>query len=253
MSGGELKHGKNLEYTINGGGTLVSNSNTITGSSSGITGLSVEALKSGTTVSVEVKSDTDAVKDAINGFLEEYNKIQGMIDAETSSTTDDKGSVTAGTLAGQSDANEMASKLRGIIFSEVTGLSGSIERLAHLGIDTNGDNNNLNLTDSESLDDTLLNNMTSVAELFTDSSNGLATRMEAYLEQLAGEEGEIETRIANLANQSTGIDDNIADMERRVQANREQMIATFVHMETAQANINQQMAQLQRGLAGIGA
>jgi flagellar hook-associated protein 2 len=252
LTGGSLSRGKNLEYTINGGSSLVSNSNTITESSSGITGLSVSALKVGS-VTVGVKSDTDAVKDAIDQFLDGYNKVQALIEKETSSTTDDKGKVTAGTLAGQPDANEIAGKLRAMAFGAVAGLSGTIERLAGLGIDTNGDNNNLSLSDAGLLDDALLNNMTSVAEMFTNESNGFAVQLETYLEKLAGDDGELDTRIENLANRSTSIDDNIAQMERRVQANREQMISRFVVMETAQANINQQLAQLQQNLAGIGA
>ncbi len=252
LSGGTLSRGKNLEYSINGGGTLISNSNTITEPSSGITGLAVTALKIGVT-QVEVKSDTGAVKSAINGFITEYNKIQAMIDKETASSTDDKGKVTAGTLAGQSDANEIASKLRAAVFSEVGGLTGAVKRLAHLGIDTNGDNNNLKLGDGEALDNALLNDMSGVAALFTDPTNGLATRLKTYLEKTAGDDGELETRIANLANQSVGIDKNVAEMERRVQANRDLMILTFVQMETAQSNINNQLAQLQKSLAGIGA
>lgn len=251
LTGGSLSRGKNLEYTVNGGSPLVSNSNTITESSSGITGLSVSALKVGS-ITVQVKSDTDAVKDAIDQFLDGYNKVRALIEKETSSTTDDKGKVTAGTLAGQSDANEIAGKLRAMAFGAVAGLSGTIERLASLGIDTNGDNNNLSLSDAGLLDDALLNNMTSVAEMFTNESNGFAVQFETYLERLAGDDGELDTRIENLANRSTSIDDNIAGMERRVQANREQMISRFVLMETAQANINQQLAQLQQNLGGIG-
>lgn len=252
LTGGSLSRGKNLEYTINGGSPLISNSNTITESSSGITGLSVSALKVGS-VTVEVKRDTDAVKDAIDQFLDGYNKVQALIEKETSSTTDDKGKVTAGTLAGQPDANEIAGKLRAMAFGAVAGLSGTIERLASLGIDTNGDNNNLSFSDAGLLDDALLSNMTSVAEMFTNESNGFAVQFEKYLEKLAGDDGELDTRIENLANRSTSIDDNIAGMERRVQANREQMISRFVLMETAQANINQQLAQLQQNLGGIGA
>jgi flagellar capping protein FliD len=202
---------------------------------------------------VDVKSDTEAVKNSINGFLAEYNKVQAMIDKETASSTDAKGKVTAGTLAGQSDANEIASKLRAAVFGEVAGLTGAVKRLAHLGIDTNGDNNNLTLKDGEALDEMLRNNMSGVAALFTDGTNGLANRLETYLEQMAGEDGELDTRIENLANRSTGIDKNIAEMERRVEANRAQMISTFVTMETAQANINNQLAQLQKNLAGLGA
>ncbi len=247
LSGGTLTRGRNLEYSVNNGGTLVSTSNTITEDSSGIAGLSVTALKLGES-SLEISSDTAAIKKGITDFLDEFNKTQALIDKETASTTDSKGVVKAGTLAGQSDANEMASKLRSLAFASVAGLSGSLDRMARLGIDTNGDNNNLTLKDGAALDDALLNGLDSVAELFSSPTNGLAARLNSYLESTVGDEGALEKRIEGLGKQSTSIDQQIADMERIVQANRQRMIDSFVRMEEAQARINQQLQYLQRNL-----
>lgn len=247
LSGGTLNRGKNLQYTLNGGGTLVSTSNTITEASSGLTGVSITALAAGSST-VEVKSDTEAIKQAINDFLGEYNKVQGLVDKETSSTTDSKGKVTAGTLAGQSDANEIASKLRSLAFNTASGLAGTLSRIAELGIDTNGDNDNLTLKDPDLLDELLQNSLASVGELFTNEDDGVAVRLDEFLESTVGDEGTLDRRIDNLGKQSTNIDDQIADMERVVQANRQRMIDSFVFMETAQAKINQQLQYLQRNL-----
>src|SRR5690606_26633561 len=205
LTGGTLARGKNLEYSVNNGGTLVSTSNTITEESSGIAGLSVTALKLGES-SLDVSSDTAAIKKGITDFLDEFNKTQALIDKETSSTTDSKGVVKAGTLAGQSDANEMASKLRSLAFASVAGLSGSLDRMARLGIDTNGDNNNLTLKDGAALDDALLNSLDSVAELFSSETNGIAARLNSYLDSTVGDEGALEQRIEGLGKQSTSID-----------------------------------------------
>lgn len=247
LSGGALTRGRNLEYAVNGGGTLVSASNTITEESSGLAGLSITALKLGES-SLEVSSDTAAVKKGITDFLTEFNKTQALIDQETASTTDSKGVVQAGTLAGQSDANEMASKLRSLAFASVAGLAGPLDRMARLGIDTNGDNNNLTLKDGAALDDALLNRLDSVAELFSSNTNGIAARLNAYLESTVGDEGALDQRIAGLGKQSTSIDQQLADLERIVQANRQRMIDSFVKMEEAQARINQQLQYLQRNL-----
>lgn len=247
LTGGTLARGKNLEYSVNNGGTLISTSNTITEESSGIAGLSVTALKLGES-SLDVSSDTAAIKKGITDFLDEFNKTQALIDKETSSTTDSKGVVKAGTLAGQSDANEMASKLRSLAFASVAGLSGSLDRMARLGIDTNGDNNNLTLKDGAALDAALLNSLDSVAELFSSETNGIAARLNSYLDSTVGDEGALEQRIEGLGKQSTSIDQQIADMERIVQANRQRMIDSFVKMEEAQAQINQQLQYLQRNL-----
>jgi flagellar hook-associated protein 2 len=247
LSGGTLTRGNNLEYSINDGGTLTSTSNTITEDSSGIAGLAITALKTGEST-VDVSSDTASIKKAITDFLDEFNKTQGLIDKETASTTDSKGVVKAGTLTGQSDANEMASRLRSLAFGAVSGLAGTVDRLSRLGIDTNGDNNNLTLKDGEALEEALTNRLEGVAELFADETNGVASRLNEYLEATVGDDGALDQRIDGLGKQSTSIDQQIADMERLVQANRQRMIDSFVKMEEAQAQINQQLQYLQRNL-----
>ncbi|WP_410962433.1 flagellar filament capping protein FliD, partial [Salmonella sp. SAL4355] len=75
--------------------------------SSGIAGLSVTALKANSTVSVTVASDTDKIKTAIKDFVDAYNKVQSLIDTQTASSTDAKGVVTAGLLAGDLDADQI--------------------------------------------------------------------------------------------------------------------------------------------------
>ena len=244
LSSGTLQHGKNLLYTINGGGQLVSQSNTVTQGSSGLTGLSVTALKEGASTSVTVSADTEKVKSAISDFITEYNSLQSMIESETASTTDSSGKVTAGTLAGDSDANDLATQLRQAVYAQISGLSGNLSHVDSLGITSNGDNNTLELDDSTKLDEVLANNMTSVQDLFTNSTNGLAVRLDSFLTKTIGDNGTLIARQTMLAKQSADIDTQVIEMERLVQSNSDRLTASFVAMETAQANINQQLSYL---------
>jgi flagellar hook-associated protein 2 len=248
LSGGTLNRGKNLLYTVNDGGPLVSQSNTITEASSALAGLSVTILKEGTTT-VEVSNDTSKVKTAITDFIDEYNKVQSLIDRETASSTDPKGKVTASILAGQTEAHELASKLRGLANSVVSGLAGTVKQLDHLGIVSNGDDNTLKLSDSAKLDAALTNNLEGVRDLFTNSANGLAVKLGAYLDDTVGDEGTLVTRQSTLNKQIADIDTQVADMERWVLANQERMVQSFVAMETARAKINQQMEFLNQKFA----
>ncbi len=244
LSSGTLQHGKNLLYTINGDGQLVSQSNTVTQTSSGLTGLNVTALKEGASTSVTVGSDTEKVKSAISAFITEYNSLQSMIDAQTASTTDSSGKVTAGTLAGDSDANDLATQLRQAVYAQISGLSGNLSHVDNLGITSNGDDNTLAMNDSTKLDDVLANNMTSVQDLFTNSTNGLAVRLDSFLTKTIGDSGTLIARQTTLTKQSTDIDAQVVEMERLVQSDSDRLTASFVAMETAQANINQQLAYL---------
>ncbi len=245
LSGGTLARGKDLIYTVDGGGQLTSQSNTITEASSGLTGLSVTALKVGATT-VDVSSDTSKIKTAITSFLSDYNKMQSLIDTQTASSTDTKGKVTAGVLAAESDVSDLASRLRATANASVSGLTGTLKSLNDLGIVSNGDDNSLKLEDEDRLAAALSGNLSSVKAIFADGTNGLAVKLGAYLERTVGDDGTLPARQTNLTKQAAAIDTQVSDMERVVQANRQRLLDSFVAMETAQANISNQLKYLQK-------
>ena len=241
-----LERGKDLLYTINGGSTLVSRSNTITEDSSGLTGLTVTALQEGTSATVTISSDTSKIRSAITSFLDDYNRAQSTIDSKTASSTDSSGKVTAGTLAADSEASEIASRLRAIAFNQSTGLSGTLTSLAKIGIDSSGDDNSLSVDDSEALDKAIQDNLSELKTLFTDGSKGIATKLASYLDATIGDDGSLVAKQDALTKQSSDIDTQVSDLEKVVQSNRQRMIDSFVLMETAQASINQQLKYLQQ-------
>lgn len=249
LSGGSLARGKNLLYSIDGGGQLVSQSNTIGEASSSLSGLSVTALATGATT-ITVGTDTTQIKQAINDFITDYNKVQSIIDSQTASSTDAKGKVTAGILANEGDADEIATRLRRMVTGEVAGLTAVLNQLEDLGIVSNGASNSISLDKESKLDAALSNNLLTVKNIFSDSTNGLMTKLSKFLEDTAGDDGSLTTRQANLTKQSATIDTQVADLERIVQANRDRMIASFVAMESAQAQINQQLTYLQNQFGG---
>ncbi len=243
LSGGALSRGKNLLYTVDGGGQMVSQTNTITETSSGITGLSVTALATGTST-ITVGSDTAVIKTAITDFITEYNKVQSIIDAQTASTTDSKGKVTAGILANEGDADDIGTRLRRAVTGEVTGLTSALNQLEDLGILSNGTDNSIKLDSETKLDKALAENLTTVRNIFADTTNGLAKKLDTYLEAVIGEGGSLVTRQSNNTKQSAAMDVQIADLERIVLSNRDRMLQSFIAMETAQANANQQLSFL---------
>lgn len=245
LSSGVLQRGQDLLYTVNGGGQLSSRSNTITEDSSGIEGLSVTVVGAGDTT-VTVSSDSARIKKAITDFIDDYNKAQGLIDTNTASTTDAKGKVTAGTLAGESDAYTISADLRRFVTATFASLGGTIKRLESLGIRSNGEDDKLTLSDGEKLDAALASNLGEVKSLFTNATDGLAVKLGKYLENTVGDDGTLPTKQSNLDKQVSSIDDQITEQERLVQINREQLIASFIAMEKAQQTINQQLQFLSR-------
>jgi flagellar hook-associated protein 2 len=243
---GTLAHGKNLLYTLNGGTTqLVSQSNTITEDSSSIAGLSVTAVAKGA-LSVTVTSDTAKIKTAIQSFITSYNNAQSYIRSQTASSTTSAGKVTAGILAGDQSANGLASNLRSLSYAPVsiTGLSSSLDQLADLGIQTNGQDNTITLSDSTKLDSALTNNLSAIQSLFSDSKGGLAVQLDTFLTNTIGDSGSLTHHQSALTKQSTDIDAQVANLEKTIASDSAHWTTEFQAMELAQSQINQQLNYL---------
>src|ERR1051325_78189 len=246
LTTGTLERGQDLHYSIDDGGELTSKSNTITEDSSGLAGLSINVFDEGTT-QVTVATDSTTIKKAITDFIDEYNNLQKLIDKNVASTTDAKGKVTAGLLAQDNDASEIASSLRSMVVQHITTALG-VDSLDDLGIKSNGDDDTIELDDESKLDAALANNLTAVTNLFTDSKTGLAVQLAAYIEKTTGDDGTLIAHQKTLTDQMTDIDDQVAQMERVIQDQKDSMTAKFIAMEQAQAQINQQLQYLQRNL-----
>jgi flagellar hook-associated protein 2 len=243
LSGSTLVHGKNLLYTLNSGPQLSSQSNTIADTNSSITGLSVTALAKGV-VNVTVGSDSGKIKTAITNLVTEYNKVQALINTQTASTTDSTGKVTAGLLAGDQDIQSLNSTLRDMMTSAISTVSGSGVRLDSLGFNSNGNDDSLSTTDLSGLDSALATNLSGLKDLFTNSSNGLAVKLNSFLDATVGDNGSLVTHQTNLTKASTDIDTQISNMEKQVLVYQQQLTDEFVAMETAESTINQQLAFL---------
>jgi flagellar hook-associated protein 2 len=249
LAGGALERGNDLAYTVNGGAELTSRSNTVTADSSGIAGLSVTALKTATPVTVSVASDTDGIKGAIQSFVDAYNAVQSFIDSQTDSSTGSDGKVTAGLLANDTSARDISSGLRQTIFQSLSSLSATVDHLADLGIQTNGYNNTLEISDSSALDGALTSRLEGVKEFFSDATGGLAVLLDGYLDRTIDDtDGTLIAHQAALTKAASGIDEQIAAMEKVILAHKNQMTSAFVAMESAQARINQQLQYLNQML-----
>ena len=249
LSGGALQRGKNLLYTVNNGPQLVSQTNTINPVSSGITGLTVTALKEGS-VTISVGSDTTKISNAIQQFVTDYNKVQTSIGAQQIVTTGSNGKTSPGTLTGDVTASNIASQLRSSVYSVISGLSGAISMLSQLGIQTNGQDNTLKVTDSTALTNALTNNLSGVKAFFTDPTNGWVTKVNNFVNQTIGDDGTIPNHLASLKTQTNNLSTQIANLEKKIAADSAHWTTEFQAMETAQAKINQQMQYLTSQLKG---
>lgn len=234
-SGLTLTQGVNAQYTINGGATLTSKSNTLTSVSHGIEGLSVtvDTLAKQT---ISVSGDTAGMRSSIEDFIAKFNDVQNYIDTATKITTSN-GKVTAAVLSSNREIQSWASSLRSRVFSSVPGLSGTISRLENMGIDFASGTSNLAIKDGTKLDTALRDKASDVAEFFQTSTTGLAKSMDSYLTLLGTQNTEQQKR---LTKSNADLDTQIANIERRLALERSVLEASFIAMESAQATIKSQ-------------
>jgi len=243
LSTGTLQRGQNLLYTVNNGPQLVSQTNSIGAVSSGVTGLTVNAVKAGS-VSVTVASDTTKISNAIQQFVTDYNKVQTSIGAQQIVTTDSTGKTTPGTLTGDVTASNIGSQLRSSVFSAISGLSGTISMLSSLGIQTNGQDNTLKVTDSTVLTNALTNNLSGVKSFFSDPTNGWVTKVNNFINNTIGDNGTIPNHQASLQTQTNNLTTQIANLEKKIASDSAHWSSEFQAMEAAESKINQQMQYL---------
>lgn len=241
--GATLSRGKNAEFSVDGGPTLISASNTLDAAAHGIAGLSVTA-RSETSETVTVGNDNAGARAKIDDFIAKYNAVQSYIDEQTRVSTTAQGIVSTAPLTGNQEVTGIGSALRAKVFGAVPGLTGTIQRLESIGIDFKPGGAQLEVKDASKLDAALANNPVEVSTLFSSKPGGLAAQLDTYLKQVTGSTGTIATQTATLTKNSKSIDDQIAAIERRITQQRELLTQNFIRMEEAQSRIQSQLQAL---------
>jgi flagellar hook-associated protein 2 len=245
LSGGTLQHGSNLTYTVNGSSTIINQSNQINSTSSGITGLTVKALALGTTT-VTVGSDTNKISAAIKSFISDYNAVQTTIDNASASTTNAAGVVAAGQLAGDTEAQDISASLRRVVDTIVGPPANAVKMLSDLGIQTNGNNNEISLNDATALTTGLTSNLSQVKALFTDPTRGVGILLTNYISHAIGTGGTLVNYQDNLTKQAADINDQVSNLERKISGDSAHWQSEFVAMESAQSKMNNQLTYLSK-------
>jgi flagellar hook-associated protein 2 len=251
LTNGTLSHGKNLLYTLNGSSQpIVSQSNTISSESSGITGLSVTAADT-KPVTISVATDTATISSTIQQFVTDYNTLQTYMGTQEAVTTGATGTVTPGTLTGDETTADLGSSLRSLMASvaNIPGTSGAVTQLADLGFSSNGSNDTISTSDTGTIASLLSTNLSDVQALFSNATSGLATQMNSYITSVLGPNGTLPTRTADLTQQNTDITTQISNLEAKITSDTNGWDSEFQAMETAESQTNQELTYLSQGVS----
>jgi flagellar capping protein FliD len=150
--------------------------------------------------------------------------------------------VTTGLLYGNSEVRALGTQLRAMIFQPTAGATGSLTRLADLGLDFAGTTNTLSVKDPTALTNALAS--THVADLFASNSTSSMGQIGALLDRTIGFNGSLSQNITRLNQKSQNYDTQIANMQRQLDAQKQALTNEFIQMESAQSTLQQQSKSL---------
>ncbi len=207
---------------------VVSESNKVSGAIDGVT-LDLKAKTPvGEPLTIGVSEDKAGVKKQIQSFVDSYNKLIGVINAQTKVTSVGEGNApVTGALVGDATARSLLNTIRNELVN-VQG-DGAIRALTDIGITTQKDGTLA--IDSTKLDKAMANNFAELPALFT-GEQGLATRLDNKLKPYTETGGILEQRNKAMTETISKIDDQKEDLMRRIASLQERLYKQFNAMDT---------------------
>ncbi len=225
-SAGVITQARDAVLTIDGL-TVTRKTNSIDDAIEGVT-LELKALvdeKEPLTVGVTL--DETGVKKQIQSFVDAYNKLIGVINAQTKVTSvgEDKAPVT-GALVGDATARTLLNTIRNELVS-VQG-SGGIRALTDIGVSTQKDGTLK--VDSDKLSKVVSGSFAELSELFA-GDKGLATRLDEKLKPYTQTGGILEQRNKVMTETISKIDKQKVDLDRRITLLQDRLYKQFNAMD----------------------
>ncbi|TDP89662.1 flagellar hook-associated protein 2 [Halanaerobium saccharolyticum] len=247
----ELQTAEDANIDINGITGITSSTNTFSEAVDGVTfNISADA-EINSTATISVAKDTGKATDAVQAFVDQYNSVMNFLDGKTEyDEEEEKGAV----LQGDSTAMRLQTRVRSLVSSKIKD-TGDFKTLSSVGIEI--DRDGVMSFDKSKFTEALDQSSEEVMSIFngeseTDGFDGMAVRMDSYLDQLMqSNTGLIPRRLDFYDTRIDSLNDDIEDVERKVEITRERYVEQFAAMESAISEMNQQMSWMQSQLSSL--
>jgi flagellar hook-associated protein 2 len=211
-----------------------SSSNTFDQIVSGVS-LTVSKKDPLTTVSVDVATDTSAVKDTVKAFVAAYNDFAKFVSDQRSSAAGGN----ASSIAREPTLRQLHNSMRSMLIGAYG--AGPLTRLAEAGIELTS-TGQLKLNESV-FDQAIATNAADVTTLFT-SATGAFTGIESTLDLYAQVDGLIPESKKRLESQIALMDSQIEAMQLRLSIEREGLQKQFAEADAIMSRLKSQAASL---------
>ena len=218
------------ELTLNGI-SITSQSNTVEDAVQGVT-LNLSATGSSQTLTIS--QDTDAIYDAISTFVTAYNSYVSSVDTLTAYNAD---SDTAGELLGDSTTRRISTELSSDLYTAIG--SGTFSYLSQLGISLDVDGT-LQI-DEDTLTSAITDNIDAVSEFFigTDGTSGFIGQMTDDLDNYLDEDsGLIVARTDSLESKLVQLEERYAEKQALIDSEMARWTDEFTQLDTLISSLN---------------
>ncbi|MCX5989096.1 MAG: flagellar filament capping protein FliD, partial [Chloroflexi bacterium] len=242
--------GQNAIYSINGGASKSSTSNTITNAISGATITLAGTLD--TTATVTIAQDSTTALTNVKAFVTAYNDAMAWV---IENTKVDAATKTRGVFAGDSAITAMQSKLRSAINSAASSISTTYKTLPSIGLSSGAVGSTVGTTNTLVLDESkftaaLAADSTAVSSLFGSSSGPLDT-LKTYLVAATSYSGLIYSSQTSADTQLRDLDKRISTMQQRLDDKQASLQKKYADLEAAMSKLQAQSSSLSSQLAGL--
>jgi flagellar hook-associated protein 2 len=223
---------------------MTSATNTVTDALAGVTLTLKGTTAEDESTTIEVTRDNAAIKTKVQGFVDAYNAVAKQINTEFAYTGTAQ---TGATLSGDATLRTIQTKLRGLLGTPASGVTGQYTTLASIGIKTQSDGT-LKI-DDKAFDDVLGKNPEAVAAMLTEDkavgSVGVFAQVDNTLkEMLTGENSPLSLRISSIAARVKAMGVQVDRMELHMDKYEENLNKQFTAMELMMSKLQSQGNQL---------
>lgn len=241
----QVSAGKDAQFSIDGN-AITSASNTITSALTGVN-IDISGASANSTQTISITNDTTASTKAINDFVTAYNNYITTETGLTWDSTQATGS-QAGALLGDSMTNTITNGLGSLIAGGIT-VGGKTISLSSIGIDLQHDGT-LSV-DATTLQNALTSNSSAVAAVF-NSTNGIGTTLNSFINTYTQTSGTIDQRTANLNTDLSNLSDQATQLTNYQSTLTDQYNAQFSALNTLMTTMQNNTAYLNQLFGGGG-
>ena len=201
-----------------------SRSNDVTTAIPGVT-ISAKSLSSAAET-LTLSADSSATADNLGKLVDAYNAVMSLVQKHLSVSANTN---TAATLGGDPSLRDLQQRLQSLFSATVTGVSGP-NSLASIGLTT--DKDGVLSLDSTTLKSALAQNASAVNAVFSQATTGIGDVIDSLTSAFTDPvQGAITIRQNSLNGQISSMDDQAAQMQARVDAYHDGLVAQFTAME----------------------